>query len=123
MYDKPDSQYSQLVMAARKAKSETPGGSVPEARAKSAVVKLEAQPKVASSDQLYAPITQQITYLMATTTNQNVNNNGHNGPDCNNVGQKFTKAQRQKNDRKDMICWGYRGTGHGWRKCSTPREG
>ena len=28
MYDKPDSQYSQLVMAARKAETETPGSSV-----------------------------------------------------------------------------------------------
>ena len=34
MYDKPDSQYSQLVMALRKAETETPGRSVSEARAK-----------------------------------------------------------------------------------------
>ena len=33
MYDKPDSQYSKLVIAARKAETETPGGGVPEARA------------------------------------------------------------------------------------------
>ena len=38
MYDKPDSQYSQLVMASRKAENETPGSTVSEARAKSAVV-------------------------------------------------------------------------------------
>ena len=63
MYDKPDSQYSQLVMAATKAEMETPGGSVLEARAKSAVVDLEAQPKVASSDQSYEAITQHIAYL------------------------------------------------------------
>ena len=41
MYDKPDFQYSKLVMAARKAKPETPGSGVSEARAKSAVVELE----------------------------------------------------------------------------------
>ena len=50
MYDKPDYQYSKLVMAARKAKTETLGGGVPEARAKSAVVELKTQPKVANSD-------------------------------------------------------------------------
>ena len=33
MYDKPDSQYSQLVIAARKTETETPGSSVSEARA------------------------------------------------------------------------------------------
>ena len=48
MYDKSDSQYSKLVMAARKAKTETLGGGVLEASAKSAMVKLETQPKVAS---------------------------------------------------------------------------
>ena len=51
MYNKPDSQYTKIVMAARKDKIETLGGGVPEARAKSAVVKLETQPNVASSDQ------------------------------------------------------------------------
>ena len=30
MYNKPDSQYSQLVMAARKAEAETPGSNVSE---------------------------------------------------------------------------------------------
>ena len=48
MYDNPNLQYSQLVMAARKAETETPGGSMLETRAKSAVVKLKVQPKVAS---------------------------------------------------------------------------
>ena len=50
MYDKPNSQYSQLVMAARKAKTETPGSSVSEVRAKSAVVGTVSHTKVASSD-------------------------------------------------------------------------
>ena len=38
MYDKPDSQYSKLVMATRKAETETPGSGASEVRAKSAVV-------------------------------------------------------------------------------------
>ena len=38
MYDNPDSQYSQLVMAAQKAETDTPRSSVPEGRAKSAVM-------------------------------------------------------------------------------------
>ena len=38
LYDKPDSQYSQLVMASRKAETETLGSSVSEVRAKSTVV-------------------------------------------------------------------------------------
>ena len=38
LYDKPDSQYSQLVMASRKAETEIPRSSVSEVRAKSAVV-------------------------------------------------------------------------------------
>ena len=38
LYDKPDSQYSQLVMASRKAETETLRSSVSEVRAKSTVV-------------------------------------------------------------------------------------
>ena len=41
MYDKPDSQYSQLVMASRKAETETLGSSVSEARAKCAIVRMD----------------------------------------------------------------------------------
>ena len=41
MYDILDSQYSQLVMALRKAETETPRSSVTEARAKSAVVGMD----------------------------------------------------------------------------------
>ena len=43
MYDKPNSQYSQLVMAARKAETETTGSGVSDVRAKSAVVEIESQ--------------------------------------------------------------------------------
>ena len=76
MYDKPDSQYSQLVMALRKAETETLGSSVSEARAKSAVVGSDtsSQEKGASSESSYEVLTQQIAYLMAgatTPTNQN----------------------------------------------------
>ena len=124
MYDKPDSQYSKLVMAARKAKTEMQGGGVSEARAKSAMVKLETQPKVASSEPPYEANMQQIVYLMSTVTNQNANTKGQNGPRRNNRGGKFTntRTQRPKRDRKDMLCWGCGGTGHGWRECLTPRE-
>ena len=80
MYNKPDSQYSQLVMAVRKAEMETPGSSASEARAKSAVVETETafQVKVASSDPSYETLTQQIAYLMSAVTNQTNQNSGKN---------------------------------------------
>ena len=82
MYDKPHLQYSQLVMVARKAETETPGSSVSEARAKLAVVGTDSQTKVVNSDPFYEAITQQIAYLMSTITNQNTNKtNGQNGPE------------------------------------------
>ena len=70
MYDKPDSQYSQLVIAARKAETGTPGSSVSEARVKSTVVGTASalQVKVASSDPPYETLTQQIAYLMSAIT-------------------------------------------------------
>ena len=71
MYDTPNSQYSQLVMAVRKAEIETPGRDVSEARAKSAVVGMDSKSKGASSDPSYEAITQQIAYLMSAITNQN----------------------------------------------------
>ena len=64
MYDKPNSQYSKLVMAARKAKTETLGGGVSEVRAKSAVVEMGTQPKANSSEPPYEAIMQQTAYLM-----------------------------------------------------------
>ena len=72
MHDKPDSPYSQLVMAARKAEIETARSSVSEVRAKSAVVGTASasQAKVASSDPPYEALTQQIAYLMSVITNQ-----------------------------------------------------
>ena len=60
MYDKPDSQYSHLVMASRKAETETLGSSISEARAKSAVVGMYTalQAKGASSEPSYEALTQ-----------------------------------------------------------------
>ena len=55
-------------MAARKAETETPQSSVPEVRAKSAVVGTDLQLKVASSDPPYEAITLQIAYLMSVIT-------------------------------------------------------
>ena len=73
MYDRPESQYSQLVMAVKKAETETPGSSVSEARAKTAVMGTASalQVKVATSDPPYEALTQQIAYLMSAITNQN----------------------------------------------------
>ena len=52
LYDKPDSQYSQLVMALRKAETETLGSSVSEVRAKSTVggADTDSQVRGASSE-------------------------------------------------------------------------
>ena len=81
LYDKPDSQYSQLVMALGKAERETLRSSVSEVRAKSTVVgaDTDSQVKGASSKPSYEVITQKMGYLMpavANQTNSNVNKNG-----------------------------------------------
>ena len=72
MYGKPYSQYSQLVMALRKAETETLRSSVPKARAKSAVVEsdMASQAKGTSSEPSHAALSQQIAYLMSTVTKQ-----------------------------------------------------
>ena len=79
---------------------------------------------MASSEPPYEAITQLITYLMPTITNQNANNNGQNGSRHNNGNGKFSnkKTQGPKKERKDITCWGCIGTGHSWRECSTPRQ-
>ena len=128
MYDKPDSQYSQLVMAARKAETEPPRTSVSEARTKSTAVGTASalQVKVASSYPPYEALTQQIAYLMSAITNQNLSkNNEHNGSKPSNRYGRFASAkfQRSKRDRKDMTCWGCGGIGHSWREFSIPRQG
>ena len=123
IYDKPDSQHSKLEMAARKAKTETPGSGISEVRTKLAVVELDTQPTANSSEPPYEAINQQVAYLMSAITNQNVSNNGQNTVRHNNVNGKFpnTETQRPKSDQKDMLCWGCGGTGHGWREFPTPR--
>ena len=126
MCDNHNSQYSQLILAARKAETETPGSSVSEVRAKSSVVGTDSQPKVARSDPLYEAVTEQIAYLMSAITNQKLNkNNEHNGSKQSNGNGKFsnTKFQRPKKDWKDMKYFGCGGTGHSWREHSTPRQG
>ena len=132
MYDKLDSQYSQLVMALRKAETETPGSSVSEARAKSAVVGTDtaSQVKGASSEPSFEALTQQIAYLISAVTNQTNQNlsksNGCNDSKPSSNGNSkylFTMFQNTKRDRKDMKCWGCGDSGHSWRECSTPRQG
>ena len=61
MYNKPNSQYSKIVMTARKAETETLGSGVLEDRTKSAVVELDTQPKSNSSEPPYEAIMQQCT--------------------------------------------------------------
>ena len=65
LYDKPDSQYSQLVMASRKAETETLGNSVSEGRSKSAVVgaNTDLAEAKASSKPSYEAIIQQIAFF------------------------------------------------------------
>ena len=119
LYDKPDSQYSQLVMASRKAEMETLESSVSKGRAKSAIVGTNADlaEAKASSEPSYEAITQQIAYLMSAVDNQ-VNPeltkpSRHLGfkPNGNNKYSSNT-FQRSKHNRKNMTCWGCGGTGH-----------
>ena len=72
---------SQLVMALRKAKTETLGSSVSQIRAKAAVVgtDTDSQVKGASSEPSYEVITQQIAYLMFAVINQNNPSMNENG--------------------------------------------
>ena len=130
LYDKPVSQYSQLVMASRKVETETPGSSVSEGRAKSAIVgtNTDLAEAKASSELSYEAITQQIAYLMSAVANQvnpeSTKPSGHLGfkPNGNNK-YSSNMFQRPKHNRKNMTCWGCGGTRHSWRECSTPRQG
>ena len=72
LYDKPDSQYSQLVMASRKAETETLGIGVSEGRAKSATAgtNTDLAESKTSSEPSYEAITQQIAYLMSAVAKQ-----------------------------------------------------
>ena len=129
LYDKHDFQYSQLVMASRKAETETLRSSVSEVRAKSVVVGADtdlAETK-ASSEPSYEAITQQIAYLMSAIANQTTTNltktSGHPGLKPHGSGRYSSNMfQRPKCDSKKMTCWGCGGTGHSWRECSTTRQ-
>ena len=130
LYDKPDSQYSQLVMASRKAGTETLGSSVSEGRAKSAIVgpNIDLAEAMAGSEPPYEAITQQIAYLMSAVTNQ-ANQNLTKSSGClgfkHNGTSKYSPNtfQRPEHDKNNMTCWGCGGTRHNWRECSTPRQG
>ena len=130
LYDKPDSQYSQLVMASRKAEKDTIGSNVFEGKAKSAIVwtNTDLAEAKASSEPSYEAITQQIAYLMSAVANQ-VKPEPTKSSGCpefrSNENNKYSSNtfQRPKHDRKNMICWGCGGTRHSWRECSTPRQG
>ena len=108
-------------MAARKVKTEAPGSNVSEARAKSAVVGIDLKSKEGQFWSILWSDPQQIAYLMSAITNQNTNNNsvGHNNG---NGKIPNTRTQRPKQDKKDRICWGCGGIGHGYRECATPRQ-
>ena len=119
LYNKPDSQYSQLVLTSRKAEAETLGSSVSEVRAKSAVVGADTDSleTKASSEPSYDVITQQIAYLMSAVANQtNMNltkTSGCLGFKPNGNGKYSSSTfQRPKHDRKNMTCWGCGRTGH-----------
>ena len=71
LYDTPNLPYSQLVMAARKAETKTPGSDVSEARAKSAVVEIDSKSAGTRFDPSYEVITQQTAYIMSAITNTN----------------------------------------------------
>ena len=130
LYNKPDCQYSQLAMASRKGETETLRSSVSEVRDKSAVVGADtdlAETKV-SSEPSYEAITQQIPYPISAVANQ-INPNLTKTSGCPgfkpNGNGKFSSNtfQRPNHDRKNITCWGCRGTGHSWRESSTPRQG
>ena len=130
LYDKPDSQYSQLVMASRKAEMETLGSGVSKGRAKSAMVgtNTDLAESKASSEPSYKAITQQIPYLMAAIANQVMPDltkpSGHLGFKSNETNKySFNTSMRPKHDRKNITCWGCGGTRHSWRECSTPGQG
>ena len=113
-------RYSQLVLASRKAETETLRSSVLEARVKSAGVGSDTalQVKGASSEPSYKALTQQIAYLMSTVTdqtNQNLSKSKEwDGSKCSNGNgtYSYNKFQKPKRDKKDMRCWGCGGSGH-----------
>ena len=113
VYDTPDVQYSQPVMALRKVETETLRSSVSEVRAKSTVMGTDTdlQVKGASSEPLYEAVTQQIAYVMSTVSIQ-TSQNSSKSKDCDgskssNGNDKYfyNNFQKPKRDKKDMKCW------------------
>ena len=128
LYNKPDSKYSQLVMASRKAETESLRSSVSEVKSAVVVASMDLAETKASSEPSYEAITQQIAYLMSAIAKQvNLNltkTSGHPGFKPNGNGKYSSNTfQRPRCDRKNMTCWGCGGTGHSWRECSNPRHG
>ena len=121
---------AQLVMALRKAETETLGSSVSEVRAKSAVVGADTDSleKKAISKPSYEAVTQQIAYIMSAVANQTnpklTKAGGCTGFKPNGNGKyPCTTFQRPKHDRKNMTCWGCGGTWCSWRECPLPDKG
>ena len=117
-------------MASRKAETETLGSSVSEVKAKSVVMgaaKDLAEAR-ASTELSYEAITQKIAYLMSAISNQakpeQTKTSGCLGfkPNGNNK-YSSNMFQKPKHDRKNLTGWGYGGTKHSGRECSTPRQG
>ena len=113
LYDKPDSQYSQLAMTSRNAETETLGSSVSKSRANSAIVgaNTDLAETKAGSEPSYEAIKQQIANLMSAVTNQASPNltksSGHLGFKHNGTSKYSPNTfQRTKCDKKNMICWG-----------------
>ena len=130
LYDQPDSQYSQLVMASRKVEMETLGSNVSKGRAKCTIVgaNTDLVETKAGSELSYEAIKQQIAYLMSAVTNQaNPNltrSSGYPGFKHNGTSKYSPNTfQMPKHDIKNMTCWGCGGTRHSWRQSSTSRQG
>ena len=110
-YDKPDFQYSQLVITSKKAETETLRSSGSEVSTKPTVVGPDTNSlaKGVSSEPSYEAIMQQIAYLISAVANQinsNLNKNGgHMGFKSNGNGKyPSTMFQRPKKDKKNMTC-------------------
>ena len=111
LYDKTDSQYSQLVMASKKAEMETLRIGVSKGRAKSAIVatNTDLAKTKASSEPPYKAITQQIAYLMSAVAKQVMPEltkpSGCLGFKPNETNKYSSNTpQRPKHDQKNMTC-------------------
>ena len=102
MYDRPDSQCSQLVRVVRRAETKTPGSGVPEVRSKSAVVGIDSKSRGTSSDPPWKLSPNNIAHLMsAAITNQYTSSNGakHNNGNGKFLTQKAPKDHKNTHKR------------------------